>query len=273
MAGQATLVVRMPKDRKSLVRFGFRFEPGGAHMSRTLMLEELGMLFDYIEKPEAPKEDYLRAIDEDNCLGKRSGKTRRLTYRYLVELYALDSNSVLFRALRYFWARDEIGRPLFALVCAYARDPLFRSTAPYLLKLPEGALMERTSLEEFIDSQEPGRFSQATLKSAAQNISSSWTKSGHLNGRVKKVRAHPTPTPGSVSYALLLGYLTGARGQELFRTEYIKLLDCSRDQAIELAEEASRKGWITFKRVGDVIEVLFPSLINQQEQEWLREQG
>jgi hypothetical protein len=25
--------------------------------------------------------------------------------------------------------------------------------------------------------------------------------------------------------------------------------------------------------VGDVIEVLFPNLINQQEQEWLREQG
>ncbi|MCU5787654.1 hypothetical protein B27N_02657 [Alcanivorax marinus] len=67
--------------------------------------------------------------------------------------------------------------------------------------------------------------------------------------------------------------MTGARGQGLFRTEYIKLLDCPRDKAIELAEEASRKGWITFKRVGDVIEVLFPNLINQQEQEWLREQG
>lgn len=133
--------------------------------------------------------------------------------------------------------------------------------------------MERTSLEGFIDGQEPGRFSQATLKSAAQNISSSWTKSGHLNGRVKKVRAHPTPTSGSVSYALLLGYLTGARGQGLFRTEHMKLLDCPRDKAIELAEEASRKGWITLKRVGDVIEVLFPNLINQQEQEWLSEQG
>ncbi|WP_262731204.1 hypothetical protein [Alloalcanivorax marinus] len=237
------------------------------------MLDELGMLFSYIEKPSASKDDYLRAIDEENCLGKRSGKTRRLTYRYLMELYSLDSKSVLFRTLRYFWARDEVGRPLLALLCAYARDPLFRSTAPYILKLPRRALMERPPLEDFIDSQEPGRFSKATLKSVAQNVSSSWTKSGHLNGRVKKVRAHPTPTPGSVSYALLLGYLTGARGQGLFRTEYIKLLDCPRDKAIELAEEASRKGWITFKRVGDVIEVLFPNLINQQEQEWLREQG
>jgi hypothetical protein len=72
---------------------------------------------------------------------------------------------------------------------------------------------------------------------------------------------------------LLLGYLTGVRGQALFQTEYIKLLDCPLDKAIELAEEASRKGWIVFKRVGDVIEVLFPNLINPEEMEWLREQN
>ena len=68
----------------------------------------------------------------------------------------------------------------------------------------------------------------------------------------------------SVSYALLLGYLAGSRGQALFQTEYTKLLDCTFDKAIELAEEASRKGWIVFKRVDDVIEVLFPNLINQK---------
>jgi hypothetical protein len=63
------------------------------------------------------------------------------------------------------------------------------------------------------------------------------------------------------------------RGQALFQSEYIKLLDRTFDRAIELAEEASRKGWIVFKRVSDVIEVLFPNLINQEEMEWLREQN
>ncbi len=263
----------MAKNHKSLARFGFRFERGGAHSSRTMMLDELEALLGYVDREDAPKGDYLWAVEEDNCLAKRSGKTRRLTYRHLAELYSLDTAHILFRALRHFWKRDEAGRPLLAVLCAYARDSIFRSTAPFILKCPEGTVINRESLEEFIDCQEPGRFSKATLKSTAQNINSSWTKSGHLSGRVKKIRTHPTPTPGSISYALLLGYLTGARGQELFRTEYIKLLDCPRDKAIELAEEASRKGWITFKRVGDVMEVLFPSLINQQEQEWLREQG
>lgn len=196
-----------------------------------------------------------------------------LTYRYLVDLYSLDRTNILFRALLSFWNRDIDGQPLLALLCTYARDSIFRSTAPFILKLPEAAIITRTSLEEFIDSQEPGRFSKATLKSTAQNINSTWTKSGHLSGRAKKVRSRANPTAGSVSYALLLGYLTGVRGQALFQTEYTKLLDCTFDKAIELSQEASRKAWIVFKRVGDVIEVLFPTLINQKEIGWLREQS
>lgn len=227
----------------------------------------------YIDYPEADKSVYRQAIDDENCLSKRSGKTRILTYRHLVDLYSLNRTNVLFRTLLYFWNRDIEGQPLLALLCTYARDPIFRTTAPFILKFQDGATITRESLEEFIDSQDPGRFSKATLKSTAQNINSTWTKSGHLVGRARKVRSRANPTAGSVSYALLLGYLSGVRGQALFQTEYAKLLDCPVHKAIELAEEASRKGWIVFKRVGDVIEVLFPNLINQEEMEWLREQS
>ncbi|OPY81325.1 MAG: hypothetical protein A4E70_01343 [Syntrophus sp. PtaU1.Bin005] len=266
-------VVSMIEKNKSLSRFGFSFEHGGAHTARTMMLEELRALLTYVNCPEVDKNDYFRAIVDENCLGKRSGKTRALTYRHLVDLYSLDRTNALFRVLLYFWNRDIEGRPLLALLCTYARDSIFRSTAPFILRFPEGTIINRVSLEEFIDDQEPGRFSKATLKSMAQNINSTWTKSDHLSGRVRKVRARANPTAGSVSYALFLGYLSGVRGQALFQTEYTKLLDCTFDKAIELAEEASRKGWIVFKRVGDVIEVLFPNLINQEEMEWLREQN
>jgi len=265
--------VRITEQSKQLSRFGFSFNRGGAHTSRTIMLEELRALLTYVERPEADKSDYLHAIDDENCLGKRSGKTRTLTYRHLVDLYSLDRTRLLFRALLYFWNRDIDGQPLLALLCAYARDAIFRSTAPFILKFPEGATITRISLEEIIDSQEPGRFSKATLKSTAQNINSTWTQSGHLYGRARKVRTRANPTAGSVCYALLLGYLTGVRGESLFQTEYIKLLDCTFDKSIELAEEASRKGWIVFKRVGNIIEVLFPNLINTLEMEWLREQS
>ena len=263
----------MTEKNKQLSRFGFSFKRGGAHTSRTMMLEELGDLLTYVDRTEAEKSDYLQAIDDENCLGKRSGKTRTLSYRHLADLYSLDCTKVLFRALLYFWNRDIDGRPLLALLCTYARDSIFRPTATFILKFPEGSTIIRESLEEFIDNQEPGRFSKATLQSTAQNINSTWTKSGHLYGRTRKVRTRANPTAGSVSYALLLGYLTGARGQSLFQTEYAKLLDCTFHSAIELAEEASRKGWIVFKHVGSVIEVFFPNLINQVEMEWLREQS
>ena len=73
--------VSMTEKNKQLSRFGFSFERGGAHTSRTMMLEELGALLTYVDRPEAEKSDYLQAIDDENCLGKRSGKTRTLTYR------------------------------------------------------------------------------------------------------------------------------------------------------------------------------------------------
>ncbi len=160
-----------------------------------------------------------------------------------------------------------------ALLCAYARDAILRMSSPFILPAHEGDRVTREALEEFLDSIEPGRFSKATLKSTAQNINSTWTQSGHLKGKVKKVRSRAKATSGSTAYALFLAYLEGVRGEALFSSEYAKLLDCSTDRAIELAEEASRRGWIVFKRVGRVIEVLFPHLITEQEMEWIREQS
>ena len=162
---------------------------------------------------------------------------------------------------------------MIACLCAYVRDPLLRTSAPFVLKLKYEQPFSREALEEYLEKQFPGRFSKATLTSTAQNLASTWTQSGHLRGRVKKIRTRTTVTAGSVSYTLFLGFLTGARGQTLFETDYIKLLDCSFDLAVELAESASRRGWIVFKRVGNVIEALFPTLLTEQEREWIREQN
>lgn len=258
---------------KSLERFGFSFERGGVHTARTMMLTELRTLLSYVVKSDAEKSDYLEAIQTANCLGKRSGKSRTLTYRHLVDVYSLESTLMSFRTLRFFWQRDIDGQPLLAALSAYIRDPLFRATAPLVQSLHEGATLTRVTMEEFIDSKEPGRFSKATLKSTAQNINSSWTQAGHLTGRARKIRSRPIATPASASFALLLGYVTGLRGESLLKSEYTRMLDCSLEKTIELAEDASRRGWISLKRVGQVVEVLFPSLITAQEMEWLREQN
>ncbi len=255
-----------------LSSFGFTFQKGGVHLARTMMLEDLESLLDYVPDVNAERTDYFKAVVDDNCLAKRSVETRKLTERHLTELYALDPQVTIFRALRYFWKRDSASRPLLALLCAYARDSLLRMSAPFILGLHQGDGVQRLELEEYIENTYPGRFSKAMLKSLAQNINSTWTKSSHLIGRVNKFRTKTQSAPGSVSYGLLLGYLRGERGKSLFETEYMKLLDCPLGESIALAEVAALKGWIDFKRLGDVIEVLFPNLLTDEEMELIREQ-
>lgn len=257
----------------NLSRFGFRFGKGSTHTARTMMLEDLQLLLAHVSQPDTNKKDYFQAVVDENCLGKRSVKTRRLTIGHLIELYSLDTSVTIFRALRYFWTRDPEGQPLLALLCAYARDDLLRISAPFIQQFSENDIVSREAMEMHIEEKFPNRFSKATLISTAQNLNSTWTKSGHLIGRAKKIRAKASATPGSVGYALFLGYLTGARGEQLFNTVYTLLLDCTPAHAIELAEDASRRGWITFKRVGDVMEVLFPNLLSKEEKEWIYEQN
>lgn len=256
-----------------LLRFGFKFGKGGAHTARTMMLAELKALMVNVNPNRAARTDYIKAIVDENCLSKRSGKTRALTSSHLVDLYSLDPSTALFRALSFFWKRDLDAQPLLALLCAYSRDTLLRMSAPFIEKFPEGATVTREALEQFIEGKETDRFSRATLKSTAQNINSTWTQSGHLLGRARKVRSRAIATPGAVAYALFVGFLSGARGESLLQTDYAKLLDCSTERSIEMAEDASRRGWIVFKRVGNVIEALFPNLLTPQEMEWIREQN
>ena len=258
------------RGKDKLKRFGFRLGKGGAHSARTIMLREIEALLSYVNYPNATFDDYKKAVCQDNCLGKRSWKSRELTFRHLTELYSLD-RFTLFRAFLFFWQRQPESRKLLALLMAFARDGTLRAGASTILSQPQGTTLRRETLEKNLDDLEPGRFSKATLTSVAQNINSSFTQSGHLQGRVKKTRAKPQCFAGAVSMALFLGFLQGARGENLFSTAYCSLLDCSSSQAIEFAEEASRRGWIVCKRAGKIVEVLFPNLLTSEEMEWIRE--
>ena len=267
-------MVTMTNSREEcLARFGFSFERGGAHLARSMMLADLQRLLEYTPAPSSTREDFARAVLDDNCLGKRSSRTRAIALRHLRSLYGLDRSIPLFRVMRHFWDRDKEGQPLLALLMAYARDSILRQATPYILRLQPGQPLSKVEFEEYMELEEQGRFSTSTLQSTVRNLAATWTNSGHLKGHSRKTRAVANATPGSVSMALLMGYVCGARGETLFETEYAKLLDCSPDRSIELAESASRRGWIVVKRIGSVIEVLFPNLLNPQEQEWVREQS
>lgn len=256
----------------SLPDLGFKHTSAGAHASRTLMLSEVGLLLGCFAGEEPTQAAFREAVIEQNGLGKRSASTRVLTWKHLVDLYGVNPNQLVFRGMRWFWERDHGGRPLLALSAALSRDGLLATAAPQIWALQPGAIASRERLETFVAAKFPGRFSPATLKSIAQNINASLTQSGHLSGRARKLREQATPTAGSVAYALLLGYASGARGAELFQTRYMKAQDVPVPDCLAMAEGAARQGWLTFKRVGDIIEVDFPQLIRAGEREAMREQ-
>jgi hypothetical protein len=218
----------------------------------------------------AVKHQYRQAILSDNVLGKKTLTTRRGTAKRLGELYALDMGVPLFRVLRFFWNIDHEGRRLLAFLCASARDPLLRLTAPPVLAASEGEIVAKETLEKAIDEAAPDRFKPGICQAIARRAASSWTQAGHLSGHVIKKRSHPVVTPANTAYALLLGYLCGVRGQLLLTTYWARLLDVPTNRIARLAAEASRRGWLNFRQAAGVIDIRFPDLITAAEKEILR---
>lgn len=255
-----------------LEKFGFKFNKRSVHTGRTIMLEELSKLIEAV--PDAIVHDeYVEAITDQNCLLKRSSSSRKITANFLTELYSLDPTSPIFRTLLFFWNRDEEGRALLAMLCAVCRDSVLNHSFKEIRTLEINTEVKKKAIEQLIEEMEPSRFSESTLQSMARNILASWTKSGHLKGRREKIRVQAKATPATVAYAIYLGYLTGERGPALFETKYMEINDCSKDTAIELAENASARGWIFFKRVGNVIEISLPKIITKEEATLIYEQN
>jgi hypothetical protein len=246
-------------ESERLHELGFARGKTSAHTARTMMLDELAQLFAHVPS-DAAREEYVTAIRDLNCLGKRSVRTRGLTARHLTELYGLNPANSIHMGLRYFWERDQEARPLLALLAAIARDTLLRDMLPVILAVAPGMSIHRTQVEAAIEQRWPDRFSPATLKSVAQNLNSSLTQSGHLTGRVKKLRQQAKATPGAAAFALYLGWLRGERGEMLLQTEFCRALDCVPERILELAAQAAKRGWMQLRQVDTVIEPGFPAL-------------
>jgi len=244
--------------------FGFRHGDIGTHTSRTIMLEELGALLDNCS-PDSKREDYIIAIIENNCLGKRTVATRKLSCQRLSELYGLDPEVILFRVMRQLWYIDQWGKPILAMLLALARDPLLLATVPPILRMHPGEELSRQQLVDSIRYTVGQRLSAATLDKVVRNTASSWTQSGHLNGRSRKFRKKITPTPANTVFALLLGYLGGKRGVSLFDSIWTQVLDSSAEELIALAADARRLGFLDMIRSGGVIEVAFSRFLGSNE--------
>lgn len=241
-------------DRLVDSAMGFRFGDKGTHTSRTMMLAELTAVLAAVP-PTGSRQEYAEAVIEGNCLGKPTTSTRRLTLQRLSELYGLDPEIAIFRVLRRLWGTDSAAQPLLALLAALARDPLLVATAAAILPLADGIEMPRKSMAEQLRAAVGERLSDATLDKVIRNTASSWSQAGHLSGRTFKIRCRVNATPAAVAFALYLGTALGFRGDDLLTSGWIKALDCTPSQALDLALEAKRLGLLDLRVAGDVLDL------------------
>ena len=214
--------------------------------------------------PCATEDDYKAAVIGQNLLGKPTATACRITFERLRELYGLDPNMLVFRALKDLWDADGGAQPMLALLCSTARDPILRAMTPFVLRLPMGATVTPHEFAEEAEHQFPGKFVATSRERLGRNVSSSWEKAGLLSGQQSKKRAKSQARPTSLAYALLLGDLCGKRGQALFTTLWANMLDAPIHELKELAVMASRQGWIEYRAAGDVVEVSFRHLMRDQ---------
>lgn len=244
---------------------GFREGVSSVHTSRTMMFSELSLAFENV-KQNATQAEYITAIVEHNILGKPTQTTRIRTAQRLKELYSFEPGQPIFRLLRSFWIADPPARRGLAFLAATTRDPLLRDMTAMVVAAPIGNSVSTADIADQLRHKHSARFKPTTLLSTAQNLASSWTQAGYLTGKSDKKRTRSVVTPVVVTYALIIGYLTGLRGKMLLDTRWTRILDRTPAELADLAIEASRQGWMSYKAAGSIVEITFPGMLTSTEE-------
>jgi len=80
--------------------------PGGPSTSQTIMVSSLQRLLAIVPS-DSPPASYRAAVMDENVLGKQTVSGREWAFRQLRRFYALNPQSLLFRALRDLWEHDK----------------------------------------------------------------------------------------------------------------------------------------------------------------------
>lgn len=230
--------------------------------SHSIGVPEMTVLLDAIPLGSDPSV-YRTAVVDQNLLGFETEGGRAKRMKTLEQLYVFDPASLLFRALTDLWSDDSSGQPLLLGLFALARDSLFRLTADRVMAALPGDEVPWTELVEPVLAVFPDTYVESSQKTIGWMAHKSWTETGHLEvaARRSRVRSRPVAKAADLAFALLLGHLSGLRGDDLFGTVYAKALDLPAAHLPDLAFEASRRGMIEYRSAGGVTDVGFKELL------------
>lgn len=232
---------------------GLRLSGGGGHQSKTMMLSELTTILGVAEGRGLLES--IAAVQHENILGKHSTAAAVSALKNLTSLYSLKAPPPITRAMVRLWKDSPESRPLLAVLCALARDPILRDTAHAVLASPVGSSVGTSDLTRALAKKHQDRFSFATLRSVGQNCAATWTQSGHLSGRVKKVRTRVDATPEAVAFAAFIAQSAGFGGPAILTSPWMTALDASPDEQLGLLRRAQGRGLVRVRHAGAVFEL------------------
>ena len=229
------------------------------HTSRTIMFAELSKVMNHgIEN-----DNYSDSLQQ-NVISKttRSGITK--TSRYLKSLYDLDVSHAQFLAFKHFWSiSGEKDKPLLAIIYAIGSDYLLKNSIPVINNTEIGKKVTVESIESYLENLYPQKYSANTKRSMAQNIASSWKQAGFITGKVKNIRTQPEINYLVVTFALLLAYLNGLRGDFILKSDWVRALSLDERTVRSLAIEAGKRDLLQYQFAGNVTSITFKNLLNK----------
>lgn len=236
-------------------------KPLTIHTSRTIMSAELIDVLNYPKNGSGYNE-----VMEKNVFNKRTESSRKKTIRYLTQLYGFDKQDIRFKALEDYWQRsDEEDKIMLTFLYAVSKDYLLKESVSFVKAVAMNEKAHINGFEDNITDNHPNQFSAKTLRSAAQNIASSWKQAGYIEGKVKNLRVKRSPSYALVSFAFLMAYLDGARGEYMTNHPSVRALDVSKEEMNQLIKAAADRDLVRYNKSGTTIVISFENYINRIE--------
>jgi len=207
--------------------------------------------------------DYVDTLNQ-NVTRKKTQSGQEKTAKYLRNLYGFDVNNSSFQAFSYFWTISDVSeKPLLSFIYAINHDNILEESISVVHETPIGEKVTVERLEENIEKYHPARYSEATSRSMAQNIGSSWKQAGFIVGKVKNIRTQPEINYRVACFAYLLAYLNGARGEFIWNNIGVKSLCLNEIRLRELAIECAKRDLMQYQYAGSVTAISFNNLLSK----------
>ncbi len=227
------------------------------HTSRTIMFAELEKVMNH----GVENDDYSDSLKQ-NVISKatKSGITK--TSQYLRSLYGFDVTIPTFKIFKYFWCEvNEKDKPLLALIYAIGNDYLLKDSIPVINNTKTGKKVTVESIEGHLKNLYPQKYSANTRRSTAQNIASSWKQAGFITGKVRNIRTKPEINYLVLTFALLMAFLNGLRGDFIIKSDWVKALSLDERTIRSLAIEAGKRDLLQYRYAGNITSITFKNLL------------